>query len=136
VGDLVQVSWALAGVSPRAIVGKHSRRHLMVEGAERPLCGRVIPWDRVHASHEGDCGTCVKRAAALGLLGTMTRDQARKLFMVGYTTGGLPVDEVAEASFDAWWRTRSADGATVISREEAEQAQWWGANLEGVVIVG
>jgi ketosteroid isomerase-like protein len=60
--DYEAVAWMRPGVSPRAILGRHSRRHLM--GAdERLLCGVRIPWERVHGSHEGDCERCFSIAA-------------------------------------------------------------------------
>jgi hypothetical protein len=65
--ELHSISWARAGVSPRAIIGRHSKRHWFVEGEERTLCGVLIPWLAVHGSHEDDCTRCRATARRRGL---------------------------------------------------------------------
>lgn len=71
--ELLEVQWALTRIPRGAIVNKSSKRHWTVNetrpGAmqrgedahgDRTLCGIRIPWARVHASNEGDCGVCLR----------------------------------------------------------------------------
>jgi hypothetical protein len=67
IDEVHSVSWALAGVSHQAIVGRHSRRHWFVGHAGRTLCGTLIPWARVHGSFEADCESCKRAAERRGL---------------------------------------------------------------------
>lgn len=53
-----RVAWALTGVSPRAILGRHSLEHVVIDDSPRTLCGRRIPWTRVHGSNAGRCARC------------------------------------------------------------------------------
>lgn len=69
--ELHEIAWALTRVADGQIVGKYSRRHWYLGdgdgeplttplGPERTLCGKLIPWVRVHGSNEGDCAMCLR----------------------------------------------------------------------------
>lgn len=74
--ELHEVAWGLTQVASGQIVGKNSKRHwyvgplsddgldrafrLAALGPDRTLCGKLIPWTRVHSSNEGDCRQCLR----------------------------------------------------------------------------